>query len=205
MNDGFLPNTEKLALAASGVGCWSDFSSTLVCNWSSNGDKKRFNCYFGYNSSQSIDRTTHIQGKALKEVIARKLRIKNQNFEALKNQASAEKSRLGIMKVSVWFSKVLLAILMGVLMLTKESIGSIGVLATLTLEDIKNKLKSAGGPGNHGLGQKISSQDFLKFLDPEKGGIQLVEMAFVVISESTTRLAGIETVALRNLETANRM
>ena len=146
VDDGFLPNTEKLALLASGVGCWSDFSSTLVCNWSSNGDKKRFNCYFAYNSSQSIDRTTHIQGKALKEVIARKLRIKNQNFEALKNQASAEKSRLGIMKVSVWFSKVLLAILMGVLMLTKESIGSIGVLATLTLEDIKNKLKSAGGP-----------------------------------------------------------
>ena len=82
VDDGFLPNTEKLALAASGVGCWSDFSSTLVCNWSSNGDKKISNFYFEYSISQSIDRTTHIQGEALKEVIARKLRIKNQNFEA---------------------------------------------------------------------------------------------------------------------------
>ena len=142
VDDGFLPNTEKLALAASGIGCWSDFSPTLVYNWSPNWDKKLFNFCFEYSSSQSIDRTTHIQGKALKEVNTRRLKIKNQNFEALKNQASAEKSRLGIMKVSVWFSKVLLAILMGVLMLTKESIGSIGVLATLTQEQTQKCWRS---------------------------------------------------------------
>ena len=78
-------------------------------------------------------------------------------------------------------------------------------LASLTMDDIRNKLKSAGGPSAHGIGQKVSSKDLIKFLDPGKSGIQLMEMAYVVITESTTRLAGIETVALRNLETASRM
>ena len=32
-----------------------------------------------------------------------------------------------------------------------------------------------------------------------------MEMAFVIISKSTTKLAGIETVALRDLATANKM
>ena len=108
------------------------------------------------------------------------------------------------MRISRWFSQMLLAVLTGVLMLAKDAMG-LGILATLTMEDIRNKLKSAGGPSIHGIGQKISSKDLLKFLDPEKRGIQLMEMAYVVITESTTRLAGIETVALRNLETANRM
>ena len=74
-----------------------------------------------------------------------------------------------------------------------------------TLEDIKNKLRSSGGIGGYGLGQKISSRDFMEFWDPKKKGIQLIEMGFVIISKSTTNLAGIETVALRNLNTANRM
>ena len=46
VNDGFSPSTEKIVLAASAIDYWSDFSPTLVCNWSPDWDKKLFNFYF---------------------------------------------------------------------------------------------------------------------------------------------------------------
>ena len=76
VNDGFSPSTEKIVLAASAIDYWSDFSPTLVCNWSPDWDKKLFNFYLEYSSSQPVYRATHKQGKVQKEVRVRRLKVK---------------------------------------------------------------------------------------------------------------------------------
>ena len=55
------------------------------------------------------------------------------------------------------------------------------------------------------MGQKISTKEFKEFWDPRKKGVQLIEMGVVLISKSSTKLAGIEVVASRNLDTDNKM
>ena len=193
-----------MALAGSRLTYWSKYSIILDHYCSPNWDKKQIDSWTKHSVSQIVNITTYEQGTTVYgiEVKSTGVEQENQKIKALKNQISAVESRLENMKFSVWLCQVLLGILICILVLVEKSWGS---LAMITLEEIKKKLKSAGGPGNHGLGQKVSSKDFIKFLGPEKDGIQLVEMAFVVISESTTKLAGIERVALRDLETANRL
>jgi len=73
------------------------------------------------------------------------------------------------------------------------------------LEDIENKLRASAGPGNYGLGQKVSTEQFGEFWNPSRRGTLLVEMGFVLLSRSVTNIKGIEVVANRNLETAKTL
>ena len=102
------------------------------------------------------------------------------------------------MRISGWIYDILFGMLIA-------GVYSMQHMIAPTLEDIKNKLRSSAGIGGYGMGQKISSKEFIEFWDPRKKGVQLIEMGFVLISKSSTKLAGIEVVALRNLNTANRM
>ena len=102
------------------------------------------------------------------------------------------------MRVTRWIYDLLFSILIA-------GVYSIKPVIVPTLEDIKNKLRSSAGIGGYGMGQKILTKEFSEFWDPRKKGVLLVEMGFVLISKSSTKLAGIEVVALRNLDTANKM
>ena len=82
---------------------------------------------------------------------------------------------------------------------------SVKPLIIPTLEDIKNKLKSSAGTRSYGMGQKVSTEEFGEFWNPSRRGTLLVEMGFVLISKSSTKLGGIEVVALRNLEMAKNL
>jgi hypothetical protein len=157
------------------------------------GDKKLLTPTLVQSNTISLGTTTYVQFTVKTRFDAGHLNIRN--------QALTETPKANKMKLPKWFPQLLPILVVVLLMMMKN----IQAVLSLTMEEIRNKLKSAGGPSAHGIGQKVSSKDLIKFLDPGKSGIQLMEMAYVVITESTTKLAGIEEVGLRNLETAKQM
>ena len=159
----FPPEANVITLMGLTGHYWSSYCPVLVYYWWSGWDNNH--SYFGiyYSNSATVNtaaskQNTIISGvkfKNQKTEYCSKNQVFTVNIKTPNNRVFAISSRFEKMKISVWFCRILLGILVGILVLIQQSLGS---LAMLTLEDIKNKLKSAGGPGNHGLGQKISSK-----------------------------------------------
>ena len=95
----FRSHTTRLALVAFLRNYWTDCSFSLVYNWSKLGDKKLSTPQFKHIISQPIEETTHAQFEVKNKLEASQLNIKK--------QALTERSGIGSMRLSRWFSQLL--------------------------------------------------------------------------------------------------
>ena len=201
----------------------TDYCLTLeedrLVNWGKNSSQLEYQC----SQPSKLKVATSPQSAIISRRFDRKRVRKKYNFKfkvekpkkCSKSQVFELRLRLGVHKTNRKLSEIhnwrfrkrrisgwLYDILFGMLI---AGVYSMQHMIAPTLEDIKNKLRSSAGIGGYGMDLKISSKEFKEFWDPSKKGVQLIEMGYVLISKSSTKLAGIEVVALRNLNTANRM